>query len=137
MRRLFERKGKTRRAMLEDRRRDPKHRLAVDHSFEQLPRTKRLCGEGILQPELRCRRRARRIDFGDHKSEIADKAIDQVPLIGLKLMAHPVDEAGRAIKVHRRLASDQHPQQEIKSNKVVDMSMRNKDVFDTADIARR
>ena len=35
MRRLFERKGKTRRAMLKDRRRDPKYRLAVDQSLEQ------------------------------------------------------------------------------------------------------
>ena len=71
------------------------------------------------------------------EDEIAQESVGEVPLIGLKLMAHSVDEAGRAIEIYRRLRPDQHAQQGIKADEVVDMAMRHENMRDTQNSTRR
>ena len=58
-------------------------------------------------------------------------------MIGLELMAHPLNEAGRAIQVHRRLTTDQHAQEGIETDEVVDMGMRHENMRDTQNSTRR
>ena len=48
-----------------------------------------------------------------------------------------IDEATRPIEPDLFLSSNQHPQQAVKSKKMVDMRMRDKDVFEALDFTRR
>lgn len=71
----------------------------------------------------------RGVDFCHHESEITRFAIDEIPEIGLELVVDVIDEAVRAIKMDLLVATDEHPQQTIKSIKMIDMRVRNEHVF--------
>ena len=50
---------------------------------------------------------------------------------------HMIDEAIRSIEPDLLFPPDQHPQQVIESDEVVDVRVRDKDVFETPDLSRR
>src|SRR5437763_980794 len=77
------------------------------------------------------------IDLGHHQDEIADVAIDKVPAIGLKLVMNLVDESRGAVKIERLVAPDQDPEQVIEPDEMVDMGVRNENMFEAMDLARR
>jgi hypothetical protein len=52
---------------------------------------------------------AERIYFAHVEDEVADKAVDQVPLIGLELVVHPFDESLWPKDLNSLLATNEHP----------------------------
>ena len=55
----------------------------------------------------------------------------------MKLVMDVIDEAPRPVEPDRLLPSDEHPQQAIKSDEVVDMCVRDEDVLEALNLARR
>jgi len=78
-----------------------------------------------------------RFDLMDRHDEIRQITIDQIPMIGLKLVIDIFDEALRAIQVKALVPTDQEPQKTIEAEKVIDMSMRYEDVLHALDVPRR
>ena len=103
---MANRKTKARGAMLENCGRDPEGRLATDQAVDNPATADRLLNERSFQTELRRSARERGIDFGHHKGQIGEIAIDKIPTIAEKLVMHVVDEAFRSKKADRLLASD-------------------------------
>ena len=123
--------------MLQNRRRDPEGRLAVEHARQcsghcRLPRRKR-----VLETEPRSLSRKRGIDFGYDEDQVAHVTIDKIPMIAMKLVLDVLDETLGAIKPDRLLPPDQHPQQAIKADEMIDMRVRHKDMLEPLDLSRR
>jgi hypothetical protein len=55
----------------------------------------------------------------------------------MKLVLDVVDKAGWPIKVYRLLPPDQHPQQAVKADEMIDMRVRDKDMLKPLDLSRR
>lgn len=52
-------------------------------------------------------------------------------------MPYVVDEACWSVQIYCLFPSDQHPQQAIKTDEMIDMRVRDKDVIETLDLSRR
>jgi hypothetical protein len=55
----------------------------------------------------------------------------------MKLMPYVVNEARWPIQIDRLFPSDQHPQQAIKTDEMVDMRVRDKDMLEALYLSRR
>ena len=55
----------------------------------------------------------------------------------MKLVSDVLDETLGAIKPDRLLPPDQHPQQAIKADEMIDMRMRDKDMLKALNLSRR
>ena len=86
-------------------------------------------GEGRLETKPCCLSRKRGVDFCHDESQITRLAINEIPEIGLELVVDVIDEAVRAIKMDLFVPTDEHPQQTIKSIKMIDMRVRNEHVL--------
>jgi hypothetical protein len=121
---LFDRKPEGRSVMLEYRCPDPECRFVMEDALDCAPDF--LLVEPALQAKARGLCPKRGIDFGHHEDEVAEVTIGKVPAIGMKLVAHLIDEAFRTVEVDLRLAPHEDPQQPIKSNEVIDMRCETK-----------
>src|SRR5208283_5290225 len=77
------------------------------------------------------------VDFGRAYDQLAVIALDEIPGIGFELMLDCVDEACRPIDPKALFSAEQSPQQVIKAGEVVHVSMRDEDVGDAQQFARR
>jgi len=94
-------------------------------------------GERLLETEARSPDFERAINFGHKKHEIADVTVDEIPTIAMKFVLDMLDEPLRPIEPDCLLAPNHHPQQSIKTDEMIDMSMRDKDVLKPLDLSRR
>ncbi len=76
-------------------------------------------------------------DFGHHESQIAGFTIDEIPEIGLQFVVDAIDKTGRAIKIDLLVPTDEHPQQPIEPEEMIDMRVRNEHMLKAPDLSWR
>lgn len=86
-----------------------------------------------------CSRRALppAVDLGRFEREIGGVARDQVPGVGAELALHLGQESERAVNAHQALAAETNAEQPVEAEEVIHVSVRNKDVAQAQDLARR
>lgn len=109
----------------------------MDHAVDDPATVDRLLGKRALQTEPYRAGGKRGFDFSHHENEVADIAIDEIPMIGEKLVMHVVDEAPWTVQVDLLLPPYEQSQQAIESDEVIHMRMRDKDVLEALNFARR
>src|SRR5450830_1851714 len=123
--------------MLQNNCRYPEGRLAVEYALNASAIAGCLGEKRILEPEPRNLSFKRGIDFGHDEDQVAHVTIDKIPTIAKKLVLDLLDETLGAIKPDRLLAPDQHPQQAVKADEMVDMRVRDKGMLKPLDLSRR
>jgi hypothetical protein len=137
MHRLLNGKAEAGRSMLEDRRANAIGGLVDKKSLIEAPLVSILLGKGSAQAKASCSRMHGRCKLGNHEDEIAVISIGQIPAIGLELVTDLFDKPSGTIESERLFATDQSSQQPIETKKMVDMSMRDENVIEPIDLARR
>lgn len=136
MRGFLDRKPQAGCAVFQNRRRDPEGWRAVEHALNASAIAGCLGEKRILESEPRSLGFKRGFDFGHDEDQVAHVTIDKIPTIAKKLVLDVLDETLGAIKPDRLLAPDQHPQQAVKADEMVDMCVRDKDMLKALDLSR-
>ena len=124
-------------AVFQNRCRNPERRLDVEHAIHARANVDCLSGKRIFQTKPRSVGRKRRSDFGHDENEVAHVTVDEIPTIAMQLVLDVLNETCGAIKPDRLLPPDQHPQQAVKADEMIDMRVRDKDMLKPLDLARR
>jgi len=69
-----------------------------------------LANERLLQAKASGMRAMGCINLGDEKNKDVEVAIDEIPVLGMKLVADAADESLRTIQVNSGLSSHEDPQ---------------------------
>src|SRR5450759_2167170 len=123
--------------MLQNRCRYPEGRIAVEHARKAPATADWLGGKRILESEPRSLSFKRGIDFGHYEDQGDHVTIDEIPTITMKLVLDVLDETLGAIKPDRLLPPDQHPQEAVKADEMIDMRVRDKGMLKPLDLSRR
>ncbi len=134
---LLDREAKTWSSMIEDRRFDPEARLLMEHAIPDATVADLFSCEGVLEPEPGSFGRQRGSDLGDREHEVAGIPVRQIPEIRMSSVLHVLDKPLRPKEAYAFFSSDQQSQQPIEADEVIDMGMRDKDMFDPLYLARR
>src|ERR1700730_16381297 len=76
------------------------------------------------------------INLRDNEHHVASVPVDQVPAIGLQLVADVVDKSFRAVQVDRFVAANEKPQQPIEADKMIDVRVGDEDMLEAQNFAR-
>lgn len=135
--RLFDREGQARRTVFKYRGHDTKGRLITKDSTGELRGPQVLKDESLFQAEPRFVGFKGACDLGDFKHQITEIAIDKVPTIGLKLVVDLFNEATRSVELERLFPPNEHSQQAIKPDEVIDVGVRHKNMLHPLELAGR
>lgn len=123
--------------MIQNRGFDMERRLAVEDAIDKATAISGFNCKCLLEAQSGRADGQIGTDLGYGKDQIGRETIDKIPTIGTELVVDLIDEAVGSVERDRLLPSDQHSQQVIKSDKVVDVRVRDKDVLETLNFSRR
>ncbi len=123
--------------MFQNRGRDSERGVRVKEAIEQPAAARGLDCEPVIRPQMRGADRQIGVDFSYGEGEVDRKTIDKVPTISGKLVINMFDEANGSVEPNFLLPSDQDSQQVVEPDEVVDMGVRDKDVFQALNLSRR
>jgi len=135
--RLFDREGQARRTVFKYRGPDMEGRLNTKDSTGELRGPQVLEDESLFQAKPHFVGFKGACDLGDFKHQIIEIAINKVPAVRLQLVVNMLDEASRSIELERFFSPNEHSQQAIKSNEVIDVRVRYKNMLHSLKLAGR
>ena len=93
--------------------------------------------KAVLEPHMRRANHQIGADFHYVKGQFGGEPVDKIPTIASKLVINMFNEAYGSVEPDYLLAADQYPQQAIKADEVIDVRVRDKDMFQTQNLSRR
>ena len=111
--------------------------LGMKDAVDERAHASRFGRKAGLEPQARGPDHEVGVDFGDDENKIGGETINQIPAIGGELMMDMRHKAGGSVEADDLLPPHQKSQQPVEAEEVVDVRVRDEDVLEAQDLARR